>query len=236
MSGLLIGSCIAAGVVGLAAFYVFLVRPWHLFWGATQEEVLARLPGDDLVQQPKCEATHAITIHAPAAQVWPWFVQLGQDRAGFYSYTWLENLFGCHMRNTYRIVSAWQELKPGDGVRFHPRFPRLPAAVVEPNHALVVGCLLDSKTGRPVQQGEAKPDACLATSWAFVLREEGGRRTRLVVRLRGRWPKGLRGWLANRLFWEPAHFIMERRMLLTVKRLAEAASEEEAVCERLAHL
>lgn len=139
MSWLLIGSCIAAGVVGLAALYVFLVRPWHLFWGATREEVLARLPGDDLVQQPKGEATHAITIHAPAAQVWPWLVQLGQDRAGFYSYTWLENLFGCHMRNTYRIVPAWQELRPGDGVLFHPRFPRLPAAVVEPNHALVVG-------------------------------------------------------------------------------------------------
>jgi hypothetical protein len=236
MSWLLIGSCIAAVAVGLAVLYVFLVRPWHLSWGATQEEVLARLPGDDLVRQPKCEATHAITIHAPAAQVWPWFVQLGQDRAGFYSYTWLENLFGCHMRNTYRIVPEWQELKPGDGVLFHPRFPRIPAAVVEPSRALVIGGLLDPKTGRPVQRGEAKPDACPATSWAFVLREEGERRTRLVVRLRGRWPKGLRGWLANRLFWEPAHFIMERRMLLTVKRLAEAASEEEAACERLTHL
>src|SRR5262245_61191325 len=97
-------SLLAAGTAGLAAAYVFLVRPWHLRWGATAEEVTETLPGDDLVADPKTQATHAVTIDAPPEAVWPWLVQIGQDRAGFYSYTWLEDLFGCRMRNTYRVV------------------------------------------------------------------------------------------------------------------------------------
>jgi hypothetical protein len=106
------------------------------------------------------------------------------------------------------------------------------SGVKEDDH---IGGLLDPKTGRPVRQGEANPEACLAMSWAFVLREQGEGRTRLIVRWRGRWPKGLRGWLANRLFWEPAHFIMGGKMLLTIKRLAEEASADEAARERLVH-
>jgi len=53
------------------------------------------LPGDDLVAYPKGDYTHAITIRASAAEIWPWLVQLGQGRGGFYSYEWLENLVGC---------------------------------------------------------------------------------------------------------------------------------------------
>src|SRR5262245_34046253 len=220
---LLTGLAILAGIGSLAAVYVFLLRPWHLRWGATKEEAREALPGDDLVPYPKSQATHAVTVRAPPAEVWPWLVQIGQDRAGFYSYTRLENFFGCHMRNTERIVPEWQHLEAGDGVLFHPKFPRVPVAVLEPDHALVLGGLLDARAGRPVEGDGGNPDACLATSWAFVLREQGEGRTRLIARSRTRWGRGLKNWLANRLFWEPAHFIMERKMLLTVKRLAEAA-------------
>jgi hypothetical protein len=215
-------SIFAAGAVVVAA-YVFLIRPRHLRWGATAEEAISRLPGDDLVPDPRTEATHAVTIDARPEDVWPWLVQLGQDRAGFYSYAWLENLFGCRMRNTYRIVPEWQHLAAGDGVLFHPKLPRVPVAALEPNRFLVLGGLLDPETGLPATAG-ADPATCGATGWAFVLRADGEGRIRLIVRLRGRWPDGLRGWLANRLLWEPAHFVMERRMLRTVKRLAEAAS------------
>jgi hypothetical protein len=213
----------AAASVVLTAVYVYLVRPWHLNWGATEEETTAPLPGDELVPRPKTAATHAVTIAAPPDRVWPWVVQLGQDRAGFYSYTRLENLFGCRMRNTYRIVPEWQRLAAGDGVRFHPKMPRVPVADLEQGRFLVLGGLLDPTTGRAVEPAAADPAACQATSWAFVLREAGDGRTRLVVRLRARWPDGWRGWAATRLFWEPAHFVMERKMLRTLKRLVEAA-------------
>ncbi|MDB5385511.1 MAG: hypothetical protein JWM11_1157 [Planctomycetaceae bacterium] len=210
-------------LLSLAVLYICLIRPWHLRWGATDVEVAETLPGDDLVQGSKGEATHAITIRASAAEIWPWLIQLGQDRAGFYSYTWLENLFGCHMKNTYQIVPEWQHLKVGDGVLFTPQFPRIPVAVLEPNRALVIGGTVNAKTGQPIQGGQVDLDTSLSTSWAFVLHEHGEHQTRLIARLRGRFPRGLLPWLVNRLFWEPAHFIMERRMLLTIKRLAEAS-------------
>lgn len=77
----------ALGGVGALAAYVLFVRPWHLKWGATEEELQMSLPGDGLVENPKLNATHAITINAPVTHVWPWLVQVGQNRGGFYSYT-----------------------------------------------------------------------------------------------------------------------------------------------------
>jgi hypothetical protein len=68
------------------------------------------LPGDELVAGAKLKATHAITINAPAADIWPWLVQMGQNRGGFYSYTWLENLVGCHIRNNNFFILYYQVL------------------------------------------------------------------------------------------------------------------------------
>src|SRR5215218_527701 len=86
----------AAGtaVIGGAAAYLLVVRPWQLRWGATDEERDATLAGDDLIPNPDLTATRAITVHAAADQVWPWIAQLGQGRGGFYSYDALENLVG----------------------------------------------------------------------------------------------------------------------------------------------
>jgi hypothetical protein len=233
MTGWLLTLSIAAAVVVcVTAAYVFVLLPWHLRWGTAGAEASEPLPGDEVVANPTTQATHAITIAAPPSEVWPWLVQLGQDRGGFYSYTWLENLFGCHMRNADRIVPEWQQLKAGDGVLFHPKLPRVPVARVEPNKALVIGGWLDPRTGAAVAEPPPDPAACGATGWAFVLREAGDGETRLVVRLRGRPAPGLRSWLAYRLFWEPAHFVMERRMLLTLKRLAESRASEEAKAGR----
>ncbi len=72
-----------------------LLRSWRLGWGATDEELKWALVGDELVPQPKWSYTQAITIRASAEQAWPWLVQMGQGRGGFYSYEWLENLIGC---------------------------------------------------------------------------------------------------------------------------------------------
>src|SRR6185295_17289451 len=95
------------GAAGLAA-YAYLIRPWHLRWGATDEEVKMALPGDEVTPQPKLNATHAITIRAPVSDAWRWLAQIGQRQGGFYSYTWLENLVGCRMHNADRIVPEWQ--------------------------------------------------------------------------------------------------------------------------------
>ena len=80
--------------VGMAATYLLALRPWLRRWGATDDEVARALPGDELVPDPAIDSTWSVTIDAPAEDVWPWLAQIGQDRGGFYSYEWLENLAG----------------------------------------------------------------------------------------------------------------------------------------------
>ncbi len=190
-----------SGVAALSA-YAFLIRPWHLRWGATDEEVNMPLPGDEFVGDPKLNATHAITINAPAADVWPWLVQLGQRRGGFYSYTWLENLVGCDMHNANRIVPEWQDLKVGDEVWLHPKAPPLRVLAIEAGRAIV-----------------------LEKCWSFVLHPIDENTTRLIIRGRGEFNPDFKNGLLNFLLWrgifEPAHFIMERKMLLGIKQRAE---------------
>jgi hypothetical protein len=100
--------------------YLLIVRPWHLRWGATDEDVRKSLPGDELVPHPTLESTRALTIQAPVKEVWRWLVQLGQDRGGFYSYDRLENLAGADIHNVERIVPQMQHLKVGDFVPMAP--------------------------------------------------------------------------------------------------------------------
>lgn len=194
---------LATGIGGAVAVYALLVRPWHLRWGATDEEVKMSLPGDELVEQPKLNATHALTINAPVGSVWRWLVQIGQKRGGFYSYTWLENLVGCQMRNADQIVPEWQDLKVGDHVWLHPKAPPLKVLTIEPQRAIV-----------------------LENSWTFFLRPIDEQTTRLIIRGRGEFNPDLKNALLNFLLWrvvfEPAHFIMERKMMLGIKERAEA--------------
>src|SRR5450759_2138223 len=109
---------IAMGAAGAA--YLLLARPRHLRWGATDQESRGPLPGDDLLANPDLAATRAITVRAPADQVWPWIAQLGQGRGGFYSYDALENLIGCDIRSADRVVPEWQDVKVGDEVKLAP--------------------------------------------------------------------------------------------------------------------
>ena len=90
-------------VGGITTLYLMVIRPWHLKWGATDEEVNRALPGDDLISNPKINATHAITIAAPIDEVWPWIAQIGQGRGGFYSYEAIENALG-ELRGEKEIV------------------------------------------------------------------------------------------------------------------------------------
>jgi hypothetical protein len=152
------------------------------------------LPGDETVDNPSTQQTHAISIDAPAHTVWPWIAQLGQDRGGFYSYAWLENLAGCRMRNADRIHPEWQQ--PAETVLLHPT-AGLKVLLVEPDRALV-----------------------LEGGWSLVLQADGPQRCRLLARFRA--PSGIAG-AAYALLLELPHFIMERKMLITIKRRVEGA-------------
>ena len=194
-----------------------LLRRGYNRWGATEEEVRAALPGDELVPTPVLRSTRAVRIEAPPTAVWPWLVQIGQGRGGLYSYDALENFVGCDLHSADAILAAHQRLAPGDLVRLGPPgYPCFEVASVDPGRSLVlVGA--DPRTERaPATPIEA--DAAGAT-WQWVLHgTDGGAATRLVSRQRNAHPAG------RRMMWrivEPIGFVMERRMLLGIRDRAE---------------
>ncbi len=195
-------------LVGAGAAYMLLARPWHLQWGATDQESRGPLPGDDLVATPDLTATRAMTVRASADEVWPWIAQLGQGRGGFYSYDFLENLVGCQIRSADSIVPEWQTLEVGDQVKLHPDVP-LEVAVFEPGGALVL------RGGVPM--GDAPPPYDF--TWAFVLRERPDGTTRLLVRERYAYTKRWAPVLVEPV--EAVSFVMSQKMLRGIRDRAE---------------
>ena len=198
------------------------VRRWFLRWGTSAGEQAGRLPGDAVLPGASLVTTRAVTIDAPPEEVWPWLVQMGQDRAGFYSYDHLENLFGLQIHNIRRVVPDWQDLEVGDQLRAAPeRFgPEAGFTVVQldPGRSLVTA-MGDPARVLPLVEAGALADG---GTWAFVLRPEDGGRTRLLVRMRAGFAlPPVAAWLVARLL-EPVHFVMERRQLLTLRALAAA--------------
>jgi len=204
-------AAVSTAVVALA--YLRRVEPWLRRWGATDEEVASGQPVDDLVVPDATVTTRAITVHAPVEDVWPWLVQIGQDRAGFYSYTWLENLVGAGMHNARAVHPEWQALHRGDAVwlasaaRYHDR-GRQVAALVEAPRALV---LVSPADWERVQRGERASGA-----WSFFLEPHGANATRLVVRSSG-------GAVGTHVF-DALHFLMEQKMMRGLRDRVEAAT------------
>ena len=100
----------------LTTFYLSILYPWMMRWGATDAELTMQLPGDAIVPVVGSQSTRAVTIHAPAEEVWKWILQIGQERAGFYSNDWLENLTLADIHNVDEIRPEWQNRKEGDVV------------------------------------------------------------------------------------------------------------------------
>ena len=212
-------------VVVLAAWtfvYFAGLRSWHRRWGATAAELTAAPPGEFLFPRSAGEVTHAVTIQATPQQVWPWIMQIGQDRSGFYSYTPLENLIGCQMPKVERIVQEWPARAQGETVWFatpkhYKGQAKMIAAIVEPARAFA---MVSPTDWQRIQAGGQAREMI----WEFALEPAGPQQTRLIARFRAGPPATATQRLAGWFFWEPAHFVMERKMLLTIKKLAESTA------------
>src|SRR5512135_889674 len=112
---------ILLALFALVVVTIAVLTPWMDRWGATDEEIAATFPGDELLAQPASFVNRAITVKAAPEQIYPWIVQLDAKKGGWYSYTWLEtNLLRCPMVNADRIHSEWQNLQVGDKVHMCP--------------------------------------------------------------------------------------------------------------------
>ena len=193
-------SILAIGVVS-----VILLTPWMDRWGATDTEITAAYPGDSLVAAPASIVNRAVTIQATPEQIYPWIIQLGADKGGYYSYSWLETyMLFCKMTNADRIHPEWQDLKSGDQVKMCPgSFGPTPYLVAQltPNQSMVLG---------HQDKGE------WVDLWEFNLVPQPDGTTRLILRTRTMMTGG---------FWDIIHpgvFIMETGMLRGIRDRAEA--------------
>jgi hypothetical protein len=206
-----LGSWLGLGIAVASAaaiflLYVLVIAPWQHRWGATDDEVARTLPGDEIVVPHVGSVTRAITIAAPPEKVWPWLVQIGLGRAGWYSYDWIDN---DGRRSADRIIPEFQDLQVGQLITMLPGYgPRVRS--FDPGRYLLAG---DAEEG----------------VWCLALAPvEGG--TRLI----SRWRLNRKLTPANAFFMllsDPGAFIMERKMLKGIKARVERAprNSEEAV-------
>lgn len=199
---------IFAGLLVLVVLIVVALTPWMDRWGATDAEIAATYPGDELLAEPASFVNRAITINAPPSAIYPWIVQLDAKKGGWYSYTWLETyLLNCPIINADRIHDEWQNLQVGDQVHMCPHEPAPPPYVVaqlHPEQAIVMG---HQENGKWVD------------IYQFIIVPQADGTSRLILRTRT---------MMDSLFWKVLHpgtFIMERGLLYGIKERAEQLAQ-----------
>ena len=206
----MLGNRLGAAVMlvgGAALVYFGFLRDWHLHWGATAREAGGEVAGDELMPEPDIVATRVVEIDAPPSAIWPWLVQMGPGRGGAYTYDWIERRLGIDIHNSDRIIPEFQHLQVGDEIPmpgYAMRVERL-----EPERAMVVR------------------SSNHAWVWSFELRPAGGH-TRLISR--NRFDTSALPW-KDKLAYpviEPGSWVMERKMLLTIKQRAERLAQTPA--------
>ena len=185
-----------------------LYRHWHLRWGATDAEVVSAMPGDEIEPEPSFTATRAITIAAPPEDVWPWIVQIGTWRAGFYSYDLFDN---AARPSADRILPQFQATRVGDWVPMSSTVNETTAFKVkafEPNQWLLW----------------AKPHS----TWSWTLTPVDGGRTRLATRLKENydWRSSPGLALLTLILFELGDFPMMRKLLVGIRWRAERLAAE----------
>jgi len=198
----------ACGLGALVALFVLVYRPWHLRWGATPGEVTRAMPGDGELFEASFTATRAVTVRARPEHVWPWLVQIGFGRAGWYAYDWLDNL---GRPSAESIVPDLQHLSIGDWVPM--------SATVNERTAFRVALLEP-----PTRMLWTKPDS----TWSWVIEPVDAGHTRVVSRLRCRHAPASPLGFAGMLLMELGDFPMFRKMLLNLRRRAEALAASES--------
>jgi len=191
------------GALALVVIMAVLLTPWMDSWGTTPEERTQKFSGDDFLPAPMRIANRGITIQASVQNIYPWILQIGADKSGMYSYTWLENMVNCKMAKDETIHPEWQNLKAGDLMKmcagdFAP--PPYIVAEVLPNQSVTFG---------------HKNNETWEETWQFVLLPQSDGTTRLITRTSTNMVGGI--WEVVR----PISFVMERKMLLTIKNLSE---------------
>ena len=193
-----------------------IARRWLRDWGSTAAERAESWPGDALAPAATVVQTRAVDIRAPAAAVWPWVVQFGLGRAGFYSYELIERLVGIPVRNVESMLPDYQSLEVGEEIKLHPDAPGIPVGKVDPGRHVCFGGIGEPTTD--IQE--------LRRSWSMYIVSLSPRSTRLVLRTcieelqAPTVTKRLGAALET-----PVDFIMEQRMLRTLRRLSEECGE-----------
>lgn len=189
---------------GIGAVYLAHVRPWMYTWGARTDEIHAALPGDEMVADGAARTTRAVTINAAPQDIWPWLVQIGEDRGGFYSYYLLERAVGADVHNADVIHPEWQQLAVGDTIwlarRYGPAARQLVAAVQPFSHLVLVS----APDFERLQRGQRA-----AGAWSFVLLRDGAG-SRLLARGSG--------GAVGHVWFDLPHFVMEQKMLRGIAR------------------
>ena len=203
---------IAAAVVLITVGFFVWYRPWQLRWGATPEELARTMPGDEIVHRPIFNATRGVTVNARPEDIWPWIVQIGFWRAGWYTYDLLDN---AGRRSADHLVPEFQHTEVGDLVPLGPgKNSGLRVKEFVPNRSMVWWSKKDDRT-----------------TWVWRLDPMPNGKTRLLTRVRApiflAEPLSIL-WL---VMFELADFPMMRKCLLGIKRRAETLAAGKSILE-----
>ena len=191
---------IAIIITGLVIIYLLIIRPWHLKWGATKEELMLELPGDNNVHKPNFNATRGITIHSTPELVWRWIIQIGSKRAGWYSIDWMDN---AGIKSSDKILPEFQKIEVDQFIPFTP----------------------DQKNGMWVKDFK-EPEYILwwdkkgNGTWGWYLHQNGSGETRLTTRLRSKYDFSF-PWIIYYIFYDFGDIVMMSKCMLGIKERAE---------------
>src|SRR4030042_3097080 len=188
----------------LLSLYFLIFRPKHLRWGATNEEVKAKMPGDEIVKTAHFNATRAISINATPENIWKWIIQIGSKRAGWYSIDWIDN--GGTPSST-KIVPEFQVIHKGQFIPFTP----------------------DQKNGMWVNDYSSFKyilwaDKAGKASWLWYLIPVGDNATRLITRLRTKYA-WTSLWIIYYLIYDIGDIIMMRKCMKGKKQRQKKSIE-----------